>query len=203
MKVSGCVQRNWKTKINSVVAADRTRQNDAAMPRRPPRPWKPGAARPARRCRQPQANLFCSCHDSAQWIQPSPQPPVPRGAVRTRAGPREWPDTRYNEVISLPSLRVQVRDNKMRMHNPAHPGELLRDYMGKRSATLVAARLEVTQAALSRLLKGHDSVSGEMAFKLSRVFGTSPDLRLNMQIHFDLWQASRVKRKRIARVVTA
>jgi antitoxin HigA-1 len=112
-------------------------------------------------------------------------------------------DTRYNEVISLSSLRVQVRDNKMRMHNPAHPGELLREYMGKRSANLVAARLEVTQAALSRLLKGHDSVSGEMAFKLSRVFGTSPDLWLNMQIHFDLWQASRVKRKRIARVVTA
>jgi plasmid maintenance system antidote protein VapI len=41
------------------------------------------------------------------------------------------------------------------MHNPAHPGLVLRDYLGDLSITTVAERLGVTRAALSRILNGH------------------------------------------------
>jgi antitoxin HigA-1 len=91
----------------------------------------------------------------------------------------------------------------MRMHNPAHPGEVLREYMGDRSVTSLAAHLGVTRVTLSRLLNGSAGVSAEMALKLSEAFATSPDLWLNMQIHFDLWQASRTKRKPVAPLVAA
>jgi addiction module HigA family antidote len=91
----------------------------------------------------------------------------------------------------------------MRMHNPAHPGEVLREYMGDKSVTSLAAHLGVTRVTLSRLLNGNAGVSAEMALKLSEAFGTSPDFWLNMQIHFDLWQASRMKRKPVAPLVAA
>jgi addiction module HigA family antidote len=86
----------------------------------------------------------------------------------------------------------------MRMHCPAHPGEILREYMGDMSVTHLAAHLGVTRVTLSRLLNGGAGVSAEMALKLSEAFGTSPNFWLNMQIHFDLWQASRTKRKPVA-----
>ena len=72
----------------------------------------------------------------------------------------------------------------MRMHKPAHPGEVLREYM----VTSLADHLGVSRETLSRLLNQGAGVSAEMALKLSEAFGTSPDFWLNMQIHFDLWQ---------------
>ncbi len=56
---------------------------------------------------------------------------------------------------------------------------------------------------LSRLLNGNAGVSAEMALRLSEAFATSPEFWLNMQIHFDLWQASRAKRKPVAPLVAA
>jgi antitoxin HigA-1 len=84
----------------------------------------------------------------------------------------------------------------MRMHNPAHPGEVLREYMGDMSVTNLAAHLGVTRVTLSRLLNGSAGVSAEMALKLSEAFGTSPDFWLNMQIQFDLWQATHTKKRK-------
>jgi antitoxin HigA-1 len=86
----------------------------------------------------------------------------------------------------------------MRMHDPAHPGEVLREYMGDVSVTSLAAHLGVTRVTLSRLLNGSAGVSAEMALKLSEAFRTSPNFWLNMQINFDLWRASRTKRKPVA-----
>ena len=85
----------------------------------------------------------------------------------------------------------------MRMHNPVHPGEVLRTYLGDISVTSLAAHLGVTRATLSRLLNGNAGVSAEMALELSEAFGTSPDLWLNMQTQYDLWQATQRKRKHI------
>lgn len=86
----------------------------------------------------------------------------------------------------------------MRMHNPAHPGEILREHMGQTSVTKLASHLRISRVTLSRLLNGSAGISAEMALKLSEALGTSPELWLNLQTQYDLWQASRSKRKRIA-----
>jgi antitoxin HigA-1 len=91
----------------------------------------------------------------------------------------------------------------MRMHNPAHPGEVLREHIGKMPVNKLAAHLGVSRVTLSRLLNGNSGVSAEMALKLSEALGTSPELWLNMQTQFDLWQVSRRKRKRVAPLAAA
>jgi antitoxin HigA-1 len=91
----------------------------------------------------------------------------------------------------------------MRMHNPAHPGVVLREYMGDISVTRLAAHLKVTRSTLSHLINGKAGVSAKMALKLSEAFGTSPDFWLNMQAHYDLWRASKTKRKHVAPLVLA
>jgi addiction module HigA family antidote len=89
------------------------------------------------------------------------------------------------------------------MHNPAHPGEILREYMGDISVTSLADHLGVSRVTLSRLLNGNAGLSAEMALRLSEAFGTSPDFWLQMQIQFDLWQATRAKRKPVSPLVAA
>lgn len=91
----------------------------------------------------------------------------------------------------------------MRMHNPAHPGEILREHMGEMPVNKLARHLGVSRVTLSRLLNGASGVSAEMALKLSEALGTSPELWLNMQTQFDLWQASRIKRRKIQRLKAA
>jgi len=90
----------------------------------------------------------------------------------------------------------------MRMHNPAHPGEILREYMNDLSVTSLAQHLGTTRVNLSRILHGRAGISAEMALRLSEAFGTSAELWLNMQTNFDLWQASQVRRKKIAMLGT-
>ena len=91
----------------------------------------------------------------------------------------------------------------MRMHNPAHPGEVLREQMGEMSVSKFASHLGVSRVTLSRLLNGNAGVSAEMALKLSEALGTSPELWLNMQTQYDLWRASRGRRKRVAPLAAA
>lgn len=86
----------------------------------------------------------------------------------------------------------------MRMHNPAHPGEVLREHIGEMPVTKFASHLGVSRVTLSRLLNGNAGISAQMALKLSEALGTSPELWLNMQTQFDLWKASREKRKKVA-----
>ena len=91
----------------------------------------------------------------------------------------------------------------MRMHNPAHPGEVLREQIGTLSVTKFAAHLGVSRVALSRLLNGNAGISAQMALKLSEALGTTPELWLNMQTQFDLWKASQEKRKKVSRLKVA
>lgn len=85
----------------------------------------------------------------------------------------------------------------MRMHNPAHPGTVLRDYLGGLTITEAAARLRITRAALSRILNGAAGISADMALRLQDALGTSAEMWLNMQAQYDLWQASRKRRPRV------
>lgn len=83
------------------------------------------------------------------------------------------------------------------MHDPAHPGLVLRDYLGELSITTVAERLGVTRAALSRILNGHAGISAEMAILLGAALGTSAEMWAIMQARYDLWQAQRKPHRKI------
>jgi addiction module HigA family antidote len=91
----------------------------------------------------------------------------------------------------------------MMMFNPPHPGEVLRDYLGKMSVTNAAKHLGVTRVALSRILNGSAGISADMALRLSEALGTSAELWIGMQSQYDLWQASKKRRKKIARMAAA
>ena len=86
------------------------------------------------------------------------------------------------------------------MHNPSHPGTVLREYLGQLSVTEVAKKLGVTRVALSRVLNAAAGISAEMALRLSEALGTSPELWLGMQMQFDLWQASKKRRQKVRRL---
>lgn len=78
----------------------------------------------------------------------------------------------------------------MRMHNPAHPGLVLREYLGETSVSEAARHLGVTRAALSRILNGRAAISADMAVRLSLLLPqTSPTFWANMQTKYDLWHA--------------
>lgn len=78
------------------------------------------------------------------------------------------------------------------MQNPPHPGEIVRaeclDPLGL-TVTRAAEGLGVTRQALSDLVNGHAGISVEMAIRLSKAFGASPETWLGMQMAYDLWHA--------------
>jgi addiction module HigA family antidote len=91
----------------------------------------------------------------------------------------------------------------MQMHNPAHPGRILANYLQDRSVTEIARHLGVTRPALSRVLNGRAGISADMALRISEAFGTDPDLWLRLQAQRDLWVASQKKRKKVKPLVVS
>ncbi len=82
----------------------------------------------------------------------------------------------------------------MGMHNPPHPGEFIREvYIAPNALSVrkVAAGLGVSPSTLNRLLNGQSNVSPEMALRLSKALGRSPESWLAMQDLYDLWHARR------------
>jgi len=95
----------------------------------------------------------------------------------------------------------------MRMHNPPHPGEIVRELCLRPlgvTVTKAAAALGVSRKTLSAILNGRAGISPEMAIRLSLAFGTTSESWLNQQLQYDLWRAER-KRKhlRVRRLVAA
>ena len=80
----------------------------------------------------------------------------------------------------------------MAMHNPPHPGEFIREvYITPfgLSVRKVAENLSVSPSTLNRLLNGESNISPEMALRLSKALGRSPESWLSMQDQYDLWHA--------------
>ena len=78
----------------------------------------------------------------------------------------------------------------MNMHNPPHPGEIIRDLCLEPlelSVTDAASALGVSRKTLSSILNGRSGISPEMALRLSRAFNTTPESWLNQQVQYDLW----------------
>lgn len=82
------------------------------------------------------------------------------------------------------------------MHNPAHPGKVLKDAVIDAlglTVTAAAAHLDIDRITLSRLINGRAALSVEMALRLSKALNTTPNLWLNMQQNYDLAQARKGK----------
>ncbi len=75
---------------------------------------------------------------------------------------------------------------------PTHPGCILRkDYLKPLAITVtdMASKLGVSRKTLSKILNENGAVTPDMALRLSRALGTTPQLWLNLQKNYDLWQA--------------
>ena len=77
------------------------------------------------------------------------------------------------------------------MHNPPHPGEVLREWLEGVTVTDGAARLGVTRVALSRVLNGAAGISPEMDLRLAKALNTTPGTWYAMQANYDMWKAQR------------
>ena len=95
----------------------------------------------------------------------------------------------------------------MRMHNPPHPGEVIRELclnpLGV-TVTRAATALGVSRKTLSAILNGRSGISPEMAIRLSLAFNTTPESWLNQQLQYDLWRAERNRKSlHVRRLVAA
>ncbi len=78
------------------------------------------------------------------------------------------------------------------MYNPPHPFEIIKEFCVDPlniNVTEAAKALGVTRKTLSALLNGRAGISPEMALRLSKVFGRSPEAWLKLQLQYDLWKA--------------
>lgn len=85
----------------------------------------------------------------------------------------------------------------MSFHNPAHPGEVLKElWLEPLGLTLTeaAVRLGVARKTISKIANGHGGITPEMALRLEIVFGTSAQAWMNMQTAYDLRQLSQIKK---------
>jgi len=86
---------------------------------------------------------------------------------------------------------------------PTHPGEMLReDFVPEYglSVSSLAESLGVSRQSVNELLRERRAVSPEMALRLARLFGNSPEFWLNAQQAVDLWEAAQVVKKDINRI---
>lgn len=92
----------------------------------------------------------------------------------------------------------------MRMHNPPHPGKIIKalclDPLGI-TVTAAAAGLGVSRKTLSAILNGRAGISPEMAVRLSIAFDTSAESWINQQTQYDLWHAEQGRKQlRVSRL---
>src|SRR5512146_221885 len=98
--------------------------------------------------------------------------------------------------MSIPNTRPLKR-------RPTHPGEMLReDFMPDFGLTVagLADAVGVSRQSINELLRGRRGVSPEMALRLARLFGNSPEFWLNAQRAVDLWDASQAVKREVARI---
>ena len=82
-------------------------------------------------------------------------------------------------------------------HNPARPGELLKEFLGDTTATELAEHIGVARATISRILNGRASVSMDLSIRLGEALSLSPDFFSKAQLQHDLWIESQRKRPKI------
>jgi addiction module HigA family antidote len=83
------------------------------------------------------------------------------------------------------------------MHNPASPGELLKEFLGEITATQLAEHIGVARATISRILNGRTAVTVDLSIRLGEALGLSPDFFSKAQLQYDVWIESQRKRQKI------
>ena len=88
----------------------------------------------------------------------------------------------------------------MEMHNPAHPGEILREYLPEGlSVTDAANHLGITRVALSRILNCKAGISAEMDLLLADALGTTAGFWSKIQVQYEIYQAKQKVRRHVKR----
>jgi addiction module HigA family antidote len=98
---------------------------------------------------------------------------------------------------------MSIRNTREREIRPTHPGEMLReDFLPDYglSASGLAEALGVSRQTINELLRERRAVSPEMALRLSRLFGNTPEFWLNAQRAVDLWVAAQAIRQEMKRI---
>jgi addiction module HigA family antidote len=88
-------------------------------------------------------------------------------------------------------MRIIIKEGEMPMYNPPHPGEIIREFCTdplKMNVTEAAKVLGVTRKTFSAILNGRSGISPEMALRLAKVFGRTPEGWLKLQSQYDLWK---------------
>lgn len=98
---------------------------------------------------------------------------------------------------------MSYENNGVRKIRPTHPGEMLReDFLPEYSLTVsaFAEAIGVSRQSANDLLREHRSVSTEMALRLARLFGNTPEFWLNAQRSVDLWETAKASKKIVSRI---
>ena len=98
---------------------------------------------------------------------------------------------------------MSIANTRPLERRPIHPGEILREEFipeYELSVTALAEAAGVSRQSMNELLRERRAVSPEMALRLGRLFGTSPEYWLNLQRNVDLWDAARGLRHEIAHI---
>ena len=98
---------------------------------------------------------------------------------------------------------MSIPNTKNVKRRPTHPGEMLReDFLPDYSLTVasLAEAIGVSRQSINELLRERRGISPEMALRLARLFGNSPEFWLNAQRAVDLWDAKQAIQEDIARI---
>ena len=98
---------------------------------------------------------------------------------------------------------MSIPNNRQRRVRPTHPGEMLReDFLPDYGLTIssFAQALGVSRQSVNELLRKRRAVSPEMALRLSRLFGNTPEFWLNAQRAVDLWEAEKKIKTKVERI---
>jgi antitoxin HigA-1 len=98
---------------------------------------------------------------------------------------------------------MTIENTRERKIRPTHPGEMLReDFLPDYGLTVsrLAEAVGVSRQSINELLRERRALTPEMALRLSRLFGNTPEFWLNAQQAVDLWDAARTIRTSMARI---
>jgi antitoxin HigA-1 len=98
---------------------------------------------------------------------------------------------------------MPIANTRERTVRPTHPGEMLReDFLPDYGLTVttLADALGVSRQTVNELLRERRALSPEMALRLSRLFGNSPEFWMNAQRTVDLWDASKRLKASVKRI---
>jgi addiction module HigA family antidote len=106
-------------------------------------------------------------------------------------------------ITTSDEVRIMTIKNNGMKRRPTHPGEMLReDFLPDYELTVseLAKAIGVSRQSVNELLRERRSLSPEMAIRLARLFGNSPEFWLNAQRAVDLWEAAQTLEKEVQRI---